>query len=445
MKISFIGAGSTVFAKNVLGDCILTPALDSFEIALFDIDGKRLNESYQMLQNINTKYNGKAKIKEYKDRRSCLHKANFVINAIQVGGYRPCTVTDFQIPKKYGLRQTIGDTLGIGGIFRALRTLPVLDDIIHDMERECPDALFLNYVNPMAILTGYLQRFKGIRTVGLCHSVQVCVPMLLNELNLSWKADALRYKIAGINHQAWLLYIRDENGVDLYPVIRQRAQELRESGAIKDDLVRLEMMNRFGYYVTESSIHCAEYVPYFIKNKYPELLKEFNIPLDEYPRRCEKQIADWEEQRELLIHNKKIEHIRSNEYASRIIEAIVTDHPYRFNGNVINNGLIENLPKEACVEVPCFVDKNGVSACGVGRLPEQLAALNRTNINVQLMAIEAYQSRKMEDIYRAAYLDPHTASELSMDEIRSMCDELVAAHGGWMPAFLHGKDIQSSF
>lgn len=433
MKITFLGAGSTIFAKNVIGDCILTPEIGYFEVALFDIDAKRLEESFLMLQNINKKYNGKATIKKYENRKDSLRGADFVVNAIQVGGYKPCTVTDFEIPNKYGLKQTIGDTLGIGGIFRALRTLPVMEEFARDMEEVCPNALFLNYVNPMAMLTGYMQRYTSVRTLGLCHSVQVCVPQLFAELGMENYLQEAKYKIAGINHQAWLLNIQDGKGNDLYPEIKKRSLTEEYKERTSKDLVRLEIMRRFGYYNTESSEHTSEYLPYFIKERYPELIERFNIPLNEYPRRCVLQIEGWEKQRDDLINNVDIVHNKSLEYASRIIRAVVTDTPYRMNGNVLNTDLIDNLPKEACVEVPCLIDRNGVNPCHVGKLPEQLAALNRTNINVQLMTIEAYRSNKKDDVYMAAYLDPHTSAELSLDDIKNLCDDLIEAHGNWLP------------
>ena len=434
MKISFIGAGSTIFAKNVLGDCIITPELGEFEISLFDIDAQRLSDSFEMLKNINKNMGGKAKITSTLDRRESLKGANYVVNAIQVGGYKPCTVTDFEIPKKYGLRQTIADTLGIGGIFRALRTIPVLEDIAKDMQELCPDAIFLNYTNPMAILSGYMQRYTGVKTVGLCHSVQVCTLTLLTILQMYEYVNKCKWQIAGINHQAWLLKITDLDGNDLYPEIKRRAFS-DEPYMKKADLVRLEMMKRFGYYITESSEHTSEYTPWFIKSKYPELIEKFNIPLDEYPRRCVKQIEDWEDMRKEVVENKAVEHEKSIEYAAEIIKAMETDVPFKLNGNVINNGVITNLPYNACVEVPCLVDRNGVTPCYVGALPEQCAAINRTNINVQLMTIEAARTRKKEYIYMAAMLDPHTAAELSIDDICSLCDDMIEAHGNWLPKF----------
>ncbi|NLM40255.1 MAG: alpha-glucosidase/alpha-galactosidase [Firmicutes bacterium] len=428
-KIAFIGAGSTVFARNILGDCLLTESLRESEFALFDIDPQRLKDSEMMLTNLNRNTGGYGKIVSYTDRREALRDADYVICAIQVGGYEPCTVTDFEVPKKYGLRQTIGDTLGIGGIFRALRTLPVFEDIARDMEEVCPDAWLLNYVNPMAILTGYMQRYTGVKTVGLCHSVQACVPELLRPLGMS--TEGVQWKIAGINHMAWLLEVT-RDGEDLYPEIKRRAFARTDK---HHDMVRYEIMKQFGYYVTESSEHNAEYMPYFIKSRNPELIEQFNIPLDEYPRRCVAQIQGWEAMRKELVENKDLSHSRSHEYGSYIMEAMETDTPYKIGGNVLNTGLITNLPQEACVEVPCLVDASGVTPTYVGALPEQLAALNRTNINVQLLTIEAYVTRKKEHIYHAAFLDPHTGSELTLDEIRSLCDDLIEAHGDWLPKF----------
>ena len=434
-KITLLGAGSTVFAKNVIGDCILTPELGEFEVDLFDIDPVRLEDSKRMLENINRKYDGKALIKASMDRKEALRNADYVINTIQVGGYDPCTITDFEVPKKYGLRQTIADTLGIGGIFRALRTIPVMQDFADDMEEVCPDAWFLNYVNPMCILSGYMQRFTKIKTVGLCHSVQGCASGLLNTLGMWEQHKDCKWKIAGINHQAWLLEITDKDGNDLYPEIKKRSLEQMGQENMKWDLVRHEMMHRFGYYITESSEHTSEYVPWFIKEKYPELIERYNIPLDEYPRRCINQIKDWENMRDKLVEDTDLTHEKTHEFAAYIIQAMRTDVPYRIHGNVLNTGLITNLPQNACVEVPCLVDRNGVNPCYVGDLPEQCAAINRTNINVQLLTIEAARTLKKEYIYMAAMMDPHTSSELSMDDIRSMCDDLIEAHGSWLPKF----------
>ncbi len=439
VKITFMGAGSTVFAKNVLGDSMCTEALRDAEICLYDIDGDRLKESQMMLEAINKNINSeRAKIKTYlgvENRKEALKGANFVVNAIQVGGYDPCTIIDFEIPKKYGLRQTIADTLGIGGIMRTLRTIPVMEQFAREIEEVCPDAWFLNYTNPMAMLAGYMQRYTGVKTVGLCHSVQVCSEGLLNFLGMEDKLEGRRELIAGINHMAWLLELKDKDGNDLYPEIRKRAREknLKEKHW---DMVRYEYIDKLGYYCTESSEHNAEYNPFFIKAKYPELIEKFNIPLDEYPRRCIYQIDSWKHQRDELLSNPLLSHDRSQEYASYIMEAIVTNKPYKIGGNVLNRGgLIENLPHDACVEVPCLVDGRGVNPCSVGRLPVQLAAMNMTNINVQLTTIEAAVTKKKEHIYHAAMLDPHTAAELSLDDIVKMVDELISAHGDWLPKY----------
>ena len=433
IKVTFMGAGSTVFARNVLGDCMCTPALHGRDIALYDIDPGRLEESQRMLEAINRNVHADATIKSYlgvENRREALRGADFVVNAIQVGLYEPCTVIDFEVPKKFGLRQTIADTLGIGGIFRALRTIPVMMDFAEDMKAVCPNAWFLNYTNPMAMLTGAMLRMTDIRTVGLCHSVQVCAKSLFESVGMENDPD-VQTKIAGINHMAWLLEIT-KNGKDLYPEIKARAEAITEK---HDNMVRLEIMKRFGYYVTESSEHNAEYMPFFIKDKYPELIDRFNIPLDEYPRRCIRQIEDWKTRSETLTRDPNLSHERTHEYASYIIEAMVTNKPYKIGGNVLNTGLITNLPRNAVVEVPCLVDASGVSPTYIGDLPEVCAALNRTNINVQLLTIEAARTLRKDYIYQAAMMDPHCQSELSIDDIVKLCDALIEAHKGWLPEF----------
>lgn len=443
-KITFMGAGSTVFVRNVLGDCMCSDALKDWEYALYDIDATRLEESYEIISAMNETKGGHARITKHlgvENRKEALRGARFVINAIQVGLYDPCTIIDFEVPKKYGLRQTIGDTLGIGGIMRALRTIPVMDDFAKDMREVCPNALFLNYTNPMAMLSGYMQRYTGIETVGLCHSVQVCSEKLLKKLGMEDKLEGRRELIAGINHMGWLLELEDKDGNDLYPEVRRRALEKNEAamkdGAEKhDDMVRMDYIRRFGYYCTESSEHNAEYNMYYIKSKYPELIERYNIPLDEYPRRCVNQIAGWAKERDELKTGKHLDHQRTKEYASYIMESIVNNTPYEIGGNVLNKGgLIENLPQDACVEVPCLVNGKGVHPCRVGRLPVQCAAMNMTNINVQLLTIEAAVTRKKEHIYQAAMLDPHTGSELDMGTIVRMVDDLIDAHGSWLPQY----------
>ena len=438
MKITFMGAGSTVFARNVIGDCMCAEALRDSTFALYDIDAKRLEESRVILEAMRATKGGYGKIECYlgvPQRKDALRGANFVINAIQVGLYDPCTIIDFEVPKKYGLQQTIGDTLGIGGIMRALRTIPVMHDFAMDMAEVCPDALFLNYTNPMAMLSGYMQRYTPIKTVGLCHSVQTCSSDLFKDLGMEDKLEGRKELIAGINHMAWLLEIKDKDGNDLYPEIKSKI-DAKIADPDFHNKVRLEYIKHFGYYCTESSEHNAEYNMFYIKDKYPELIKKYNIPLDEYPRRCVNQIEGWKKEYEEMLANGVKDHERSNEYASRIMESIVTGNPYQIGGNVLNTGhLITNLPENACVEVPCLVNGYGVHPCHVGALPVQCAAMNMTNINVQLLTIEAAATRKKEHIYQAAMLDPHTASELDIDTIKAMVDDLIEAHGDYLPKY----------
>lgn len=438
MKITFMGAGSTVFVRNVIGDSMCSDVLRDSTFALYDIDAKRLKESQIILEAMRKAKGGFGRIECYlgpEQRKDALRGAEFVINAIQVGGYDPCTIIDFEIPKKYGLQQTIADTLGIGGIMRALRTIPVMDDFAKDMAEVCPDALLINYTNPMAMLTGYMLRYTPIKTVGLCHSVQVCSSTLLTELGMEDKLEGRKERIAGINHMAWLLELKDRNGVDLYPEVKSRINAKIADPDFKDK-VRLEYIKYLGYYCTESSEHNAEYNPFYIKSKYPELISRYNIPLDEYPRRCVNQIEGWKKEYAELTETSVREHARSKEYASHIMESIVADKPYQIGGNVLNtNHLITNLPAEACVEVPCLVNGSGIHPCYVGELPVQCAAMNMTNINVQLLTIEAARTRRLDHVYQAAMLDPHTASELDIDSIRAMVDELIAAHGSYLPKF----------
>ncbi|HBL40868.1 MAG TPA: alpha-glucosidase/alpha-galactosidase [Ruminococcaceae bacterium] len=438
MKITFMGAGSTVFAKNVLGDVMCVPALCESEIALYDIDAKRLEESFIMISSLNRNINqSRATITKFlgvEQRKDALRGASFVVNAIQVGLYDPCTIIDFEVPKKYGLRQTIADSNGIGGIFRALRTIPVLKDFTDDMAEVCPDAYFLNYTNPMAQLAGWLGRYAPVKSVGLCHSVQSCSRGLLEGLGIEYQ-EPLRENIAGINHMGWLLELENGDGTDLYPEIRKRACAVLEGDKTdKYDLVRYEYIRRLGYYCTESSEHNAEYNNFFIKSKYPELIDRYNIPLDEYPRRCIEQISRWESDREKYLHDE-VSHTRTKEYASAIMEAIVTDVPYKIGGNVINRGVIPNLHPDACVEVACLVNRNGIQPCRQEPLPTQLAAMNTLMINVQLLTIEAAVTGRKDAIYQAAMMDPHTSAELNIDDIIHLCDDLIEAHGDYLPKY----------
>ncbi|HET9223169.1 MAG TPA: alpha-glucosidase/alpha-galactosidase [Roseiflexaceae bacterium] len=430
-KITFIGAGSTIFAKNLIGDILSFPELAGSTITLFDIDAERLRTSEIVAQRLAKALEARPTIEATTDRRRALDGADYAICMIQVGGYKPSTVIDFEIPKKYGLRQTIADTLGIGGIMRGLRTIPVLLDMCHDMEQLCPDVTFLQYVNPMAINCWALSRASRIKTVGLCHSVQHTAGELAHDIGAP--IDEINYLCAGINHMAF--YLRFErDGQDLYPRIRQ----VLDQGRVPDDnRVRYEVFKRLGYFVTESSEHFSEYVPWFIKRDRPELIERFNIPLDEYITRCERQIAGWEQLRTRMEQSdESLDVQRSPEYGSLIIHSIETGQPRVIYGNVPNHGLIDNLPAGCCVEVPCLVDKNGLQPTRVGVLPPQLAALMQTNVNVQSLAVEAALTGKRDHIYHAAMLDPHTAAELSLDQIWALVDDLIAAHADWLPKYI---------
>ncbi|MCK6581156.1 MAG: alpha-glucosidase/alpha-galactosidase [Anaerolineae bacterium] len=428
-RITFIGAGSTVFAKNLLGDILSFPELAGSEIALFDIDADRLSTSEIVARRVADAVGAKPTITATTDRRRALDGADYAICMIQVGGYKPGTVTDFEIPKKYGLRQTIADTLGIGGIMRGLRTIPVLLDMCRDMEQLCPDVTFLQYVNPMAMNCWAISRASTIKTVGLCHSVQGTAGQLADDIGVP--LDEINYICAGINHMAFYLKFERE-GENLYPRIRQVVEE----GRVPDwNRVRYEMFTRLGYFVTESSEHLSEYTPWFIKRDRPDLIEKFNIPLDEYIRRCEVQIAEWRRQRAALEGGAPLEVHRSVEYGSGIIHSLETGTPRVVYGNLPNTGLIDNLPQGCCVEVPCLVDKSGIQPTKIGALPPHLAAMMQTNINVQSLTVEAALTGKREHIYHAAMLDPHTAAELSLDQIWALVDDLIAAHGDWLPAY----------
>jgi alpha-galactosidase len=458
-KISFIGAGSTVFAKNLLGDILQFPELATSTISLHDINAQRLRETEIVAHKIAEKLGVNPTIETTTERRRSLNGADYAINMIQVGGYDPCTITDFEIPKKYGLRQTIADTLGIGGIMRALRTIPVMLDMAHDMEAVCPDVLHLNYVNPMAMLCWALARGSKVKTVGLCHSVQGTARQLSRDIGVP--IDEINYICAGINHMAF--YLRFErDGEDLYPMIHKVIEE----GRVPDtNRVRYDMLKRVGYFITESSEHLSEYTPWYIKRDRPDLIEQFNIPLDEYIYRCQIQLKAWEFTQGVIKGTKEadsealLEEINdipsmpemkdwvvggfermneitpSHEYGSLIIHSMEMDVPRVIYGNVPNHGLIDNLPQDCVVEVPCLVDKGGVQPTKIGALPPQLAALMQTNINVQSLTVEAALTAKKEHIYQAAMLDPHAGAELSLDQIWSMVDEMITAHGNWLPDF----------
>ena len=506
-KVAFIGAGSTVFMRHILGDMLMTPSLIEADIALMDIDAERLSQSRLVATRLVEQMGGGMKVSSTTDRRAALDGADFVVVSVQVGGYRPCTVTDFEIPKSYGLRQTIGDTLGIGGIMRGLRTVPFLWELCQDMSALCPDALMLQYVNPMAINCWAIAgRYPAIRNVGLCHSVPNTVFELCHDLDIP--IDDVRYRVAGINHVAFFLSFerrqangrapqdaragaprgadagashsaraggasdagskdgsqggtqkgaadtgaanknngrddardadRDDAWSDLYPELRRRhrAGEIPKENPIMPGCpnhVRYEMMHQLGYFLTESSEHFSEYCPWFIKRGREDIIKEYEIPLDEYPRRCEAQVKEWNEQFEKLKRGERVELDKSREYAATIMDAMLTDKTAQIYGNVVNNGAIDDLPADCIVEVPCTVGARGVSASRIGAMPPQLVAMMRTNINVQELTVRALLEENREHIFHAAMFDPHTAAELDLKQIRAMTEELLKAHKEWLP------------
>ncbi len=436
IKICLVGAGSTVFAQNILGDVLSNPGLSECVISLFDIDPERLKTSEIVARRICDELNlNKVRIEATLDRREALTSSDFVILMMQVGGYKPATVVDFDVPKRYGLRQTIADTLGIGGIFRGLRTIPVLEEICRDMQEVCPNALMMQYVNPMAINCWAIKELAPeLRTVGLCHSVQHTSEHLAKCLGEDI-AD-IDYISAGINHVAFFLKFqkRHADGTleDLYP----RLKALQGEGKVPDDdRVRFDVLKRLGYFVTESSEHFSEYTSWYIKDGRNDLVKDLNIPLDEYIRRCEVQIAEWHELRKELEGNSPIEVCRSNEYAAGIIHASVTGQSTLIYGNVPNQGLIENLPYDCVVEVPCHVDRNGVQPTRIGKIPAQLAGVIGQSVSVQELTVKAAMTKKREHIYHAALMDPHTAAELTPDQIWSLVDDLIEAHGDLLPQY----------
>lgn len=451
-KITFIGAGSTVFMRNIIGDTLQRPALSGAHVALMDIDAKRLEDSEITAKKLISTLGVSATVSTHLDQKAALQDADFVIVAFQIGGYEPCTVTDFEIPKKFGLRQTIADTLGIGGIMRGLRTVPHLWSICDDMLEVCPDAVLLQYVNPMAINTWAIaEKYPQIKQVGLCHSVQGTAEELARDLEIS--PSKIRFRCAGINHMAFYLNFEEikEDGTyeDLYP----RLVAGYKSGAYPKpsswnprcpNVVRYEMLTRLGYFVTESSEHFAEYVPWFIKRDRPDLLEKYSIPLDEYPKRCEEQIARWNTEVEEYKNAESIEIKESHEYASTIMNSIWTGEPSVIYGNVQNKGYITSLPQNCAVEVPCLVDRNGIQPTYIGEIPPQLSTVMRTNIGPQELTVAALMSENRDHIYHAAMMDPHTAAELDLEQIWQLVDELLEAHRDWLPEWTQKKQLEAT-
>jgi alpha-galactosidase len=431
-KIALIGAGSVIWTRRLMMDILSFAELQDSTLSLMDIDPIRLETAQQTVERLVQQVNAPARVVATLDRREAVSGADYVIFAVQVGMH-DATLIDFEIPKRYGLRQTIADTLGVGGIFRGLRTIPVLLGLLRDMEEVCPNALLLNYVNPMSILCLASERTSSIKTVGLCHSVQGTARQLAQYMDIP-QAE-LGYRVAGINHMAWFLDLT-HRGADAYPRLWDTMQD---PTIYAKDKVRFEMMRRTGYFVTESSEHMAEYVPYFIKRA--ELVAQFDIPLDEYVQRSQRNLGRFDKTREEVASGAPIEMRLSHEYAAYIIRAIEANQDWSFNGNVPNSidrrtaALIPNLPADSIVEVPCLVNRSGVQPCHVGELPTALAALNRSHIGVHQLAVEAALEGNRDALYQAVMLDPHTASVLSLDEIWRMTDDLIAAHGDALPSF----------
>jgi alpha-galactosidase len=450
--ITFIGAGSTVFTKNIAGDILHRHALSDATIRLMDINPKRLEESEIVVGKLVSTLGVKAKVETYTEQRRALAGADFVVCCFQVGGYDPCTITDFEVPKQYGLRQTIADTLGIGGIMRGLRTVPVLWSICEDMLEVAPQAIMLQYVNPMAINTWAIgAKYPTIRQVGLCHSVQGTAEELARDLDIP--VSDIRYRAGGINHMAFYLNFEhrqpDGSYKDLYPALKQGYREGRFPKPSSwnprcPNKVRYEMLMRLGYFVTESSEHFAEYTPYFIKRDRPDLIEKFGVPLDEYPKRCVEQIDRWEKQAKDYREANTIKVEPSHEYASAIMNSVVTGEQSVIYGNIRNQGYIPQLPDGAAVEVPVLVDDNGLQPTVVRDIPPQLIGLIRTNLNVQELTVAALVEENPDHIYHAAMLDPHTAAELDLDQIWALTDDLLVAHDDWLPEFARIKARKAS-
>lgn len=443
MKIAFIGAGSVVFTRNLCSDILLTPALQESTIALMDIDTARLKQARDIVQAMvgHRGLGHKTRVEATLDRREAVKGADYVITTFQQGGLEAYRL-DIEIPRKYGVEQCVGDTLGPGGVFRALRTIPVLLDLCDELDEVAPDALLINYVNPMAANSWAVCEATGRPYVGFCHSVQGTAEMLAGWVGVPY--EEVVYLCAGINHQAWFLEFR-RGDEDLYPKIWEAIERPEIYGS---EPVRIELMKHFGYFVTESSGHASEYVPYFRKSA--RMVEEELVPLFKsesdhwfewgrtggYLNHCIRAFERYQEEyRELLQGVQNLPTQRSHEYCSWVIEAIETNRPVRVNGNVPNWGLIENLPQGCCVEVPCLVDGNGIQPTVVGALPPQLAALNRTNINVQELVVEAALSGEVEAVYHACMLDPLTAAVCTLPQIRQMVDEMLEAEAQWLPQF----------
>lgn len=432
--IAFIGAGSVVFTKNLLTDILAFEELSDAAIALHDIGPERLETAGMMARWTSEQFGGEARVEEHLDRRAALDGADFVINAVQIGMHE-ATLIDFEIPKKYGLKQTIADSMGVGGIFRGLRTIPFMLDLAEDMKELCPDALLLNYTNPMGILMEAMYTaHPEIKSVGLCHSVPYTAREIASYIGVDHKD--LLYECSGINHIAWMTRL-EVDGEDVYPRL---FAAMDEPEIFAKDKVRFELMRRFGYFVTESSEHNAEYTPYFLKDD--RLIEDFDVPVDEYIRRSEENLRVYEETRRKLFAGEGFPLERSVEYGSLIIHSMATGEERKIYGNVRNGSLISNLPENTCVEVPILADGTGLHPCHVEPLPPHLAATCRPHADVQNLTVRAALEGEREHVYHAAMLDRHAPSVLSLAEIRAMVDEMIEAHGDAMPEGIHASKVR---
>ncbi len=426
-KIAFIGAGSVVFTQELLGAILSFAELHGSTVALHDIDPRRLDAAERMAHWLSETLDAGATVQATLDRQAALEGADYVINTIAVGGLE-ATRIDHEVLARYGIQQVIGDTLGIGGISRAVRTIPVVLEIAHDMEALCPNALLLNYANPMSTVTWAVFRATHIPVVGLCHSIYWTSVQLAKYIGAPF--EEITFDGAGINHQAWILRF-ERNGRDAYPALHTA---MEQPEVWNRDPVRFEMFRRLGYFVTESSMHNAEYTSYFLKR--PDLIERFNVPVGFYLRELENNIAEFEETYARLQRGEPLEMHPSPEYAPQIIHSMETGQIRKIYGNVENTGLIENLPQGCCVEVPCTVDRAGVHPCYVGALPPQLAAINRISVNVQELTVRAVVEERREYLYHAAMLDPLVSALLDLDQVWTLVDDLLAAHGDRVPEAL---------
>jgi alpha-galactosidase len=435
-KIVIIGAGSHVFSRNLITDFLSYPELRNSTITLMDIDKERLSLIKAFAEKLVSQHDFETRVESTTDRQEALKDANYVIVSIRAGGFE-ANRPDLEIPAKYGIKQAVGDTIGPGGVFYGLRHVPVLLDICHDMEDLCPDAWLINYTNPMAMICWAMNDYSRIKNVGLCHSVQGTAGELARYLGAP--IDEISYWVAGINHMAWFLELK-WRGQDGYPLLREKFEDPNlysrpEAHWAGPDIVRVEIFKAFGYFNTESSQHMSEYVPYF--RKHPELFERFKLSfrIDTMKDMEKRRRRREDELRRTISSDEKIPIHRSREYCSFIIHSVETGTPRRINANVKNKRLITNLPQGCCVEVPCLVDKNGIHPCYVGDLPPQCAALNRTNINVQELAVLAAVEKDKTMAYQAILLDPLTSAMLSIDQTRSMVDEMFKAEARYLEDF----------